>query len=151
MVYARVDRMEMAVVVTRPIERGQLIRLTDVELRPHVGAVPKQAMFSLNSAVGKEAVHGLRTDSLLLANQVRSPLLVRRGDRVSIRVRAAGVTIRTFAVAQQDGSAGELVAVQNADGKERYTAVVSGLRELEILAGGASAVDVASAAPREVR
>jgi flagella basal body P-ring formation protein FlgA len=151
MVYARIDRMEMAVVVTRPIERGQLIRRTDVELRPHLGAVPKQAMFSLDSAVGKEAVQGLRADSLLLANQVRSPLLVRRGDRVSIRVRAAGVTIRTFAIAQQDGSAGDLVAVQNADGKERYTAVVSGLRELEILAGGASAVDVASAAPREIR
>jgi flagella basal body P-ring formation protein FlgA len=151
MAYARVDRMEMAVVVTRPIERGQLIRRSDVELRPHLGAVPKQALFSLDSAVGKEAVQGLRADSLLLANQVRSPLLVRRGDRVSVRVRAAGVTIRTFAIAQQDGSAGDLVAVQNAEGKERYTAVVRGLRELEVLAAGASAVDIAAAAPREIR
>jgi flagella basal body P-ring formation protein FlgA len=151
MVYARVDRMEMAVVVIRPIERGQLVRRSDVELRPHLGAVPKQAMFSLDSAVGKEAVQGLRADSLLLANQVRSPLLVRRGDRVSVRVRAGGVTVRAFAVAQQDGSAGDLVALQNAEGKERYTAVVRGLRELEVFAAGASAVDIAAAAPREIR
>jgi flagella basal body P-ring formation protein FlgA len=149
--YARVDRMELAVVVTRPVERGQLIRRSDVELRPHLGAVPKQALFTLDSAVGKEAVQGLRADSLVLTNQVRSPLLVRRGDRVSVRVRAAGVTIRTFAIAQQDGSAGDLVAVQNADGKERYTGLVRGLRELEIFTAGASAVDIASAAPPEIR
>ncbi len=149
--HARVDRMEMAVVVTRPIERGQLIRRSDIELRPHLGAVPKQAVFTLDSAIGKEAIQGLRADSLLLTNQIRSPLLVRRGDRVSVRVRAAGVTIRTFAVAQQDGSAGELVSVESAEAKERYTAVVVGLRELEILAAGSSAVDVAAAAPREIR
>ncbi|HEX6962899.1 MAG TPA: flagellar basal body P-ring formation chaperone FlgA [Lacipirellula sp.] len=151
MVYARVDRQEMAAYATRSIERGELIRRADVELRLHTGALPRQAIFDLESLVGKEAVQGIRPDSLVLNNQVRSPLLVRRGDRVSVRVRARGIAIRTFAVAQQDGSLGELVSVQNADTKEKYTAVVSGLRELEIMAAGATAADLASAPAREVR
>ena len=49
---------------------------------------------------------------LVHANQVRSPLLVRRGERVSVRARAAGVAVRTYAMAQQDGSLGDLVQVQ---------------------------------------
>lgn len=146
--YARIERLEMAAVATRTIERGEFIRRTDVELRPHAGALPKLAIVSLKSIVGKEAVQGIRADSLLFANQVRSPLIVRRGERVSIRARAAGVTVRTYAVAQQDGSLGELVTVQSLEGKERYAARVSGLRELEIFAAGAAADDVASTVQR---
>jgi flagella basal body P-ring formation protein FlgA len=149
--YARVERLDLAAFALRAIERGELIRRADVELRPFAGALPKQAVLSLESLVGKEAVQTIRGDSLVMANQVRSPLLVRRGDRVSIRVRAAGVSIRTYALAQQDGSLGELVTVQSVESKERYTAIVSGLRELEIMAAGASAVDVAAAPPAEVR
>jgi flagella basal body P-ring formation protein FlgA len=149
--YARVERLDMAAFALRAIERGELIRRTDVELRPFAGALPKQAVLSLDSLVGKEAVQSIRGDSLVMANQVRSPLLVQRGDRVSIRVRAAGVSIRTYALAQQDGSLGELVTVQSVESKERYTAIVSGLRELEIMAAGSSAVDVAAAPPAEVR
>lgn len=142
--YARIERLEMAVVTVRAIERGAILRRTDVELRPHSGALPKHALASLESIVGKEAIQGIRADSLLLANQIRSPLIVYRGERVSIRARAAGVSVRTYAVAQQDGSLGDLVTVQSLEGKERYAARVSGLRELEIFAAGASADDVAS-------
>jgi flagella basal body P-ring formation protein FlgA len=122
-----------------------------VELRLHTGALPKQAIFDLEALVDKEAVQGIRGESLVLSNQVRLPLLVRRGDRVSVRVKAHGVSVRTFAVAQQDGSLGDLISVQSAENKEKYTAVVSGLRELEIMAAGATAADLAAAPAREVR
>jgi flagella basal body P-ring formation protein FlgA len=150
-VYARIERLEMAAFAVRAIERGEFIRRADVELRPHGGALPKQSIAALDAIIGKEAVQGIRADSLLLTNQVRSPLIVHRGERVSIRVRAAGVTVRTYAVAQQDGSLGDLVTVQSLEGKERYAARVSGMRELEIFAAGATAVDVAAAPSPQVR
>ena len=83
---------------------------------------------------------------MLLTSQVRAPLLVRRGERVSVRARAAGIVVRTYATAQQDGSLGDLVQVQALEGKERYAARVSGVRELEVFAAGASAGEVAAAA-----
>jgi flagella basal body P-ring formation protein FlgA len=142
--FARIDRMETAVFARRPIERGDFIRRSDVELRPHVGALPAQAVVGVEGVVGKEAVQGIRPDSLIMANQVRSPIIVHRGERVSVRARAQGVSVRTFAVAQQDGSLGDLVTVESLIGKERYAARVSGLRELEILAAGSSASDTAA-------
>jgi flagella basal body P-ring formation protein FlgA len=144
-VYARVDRLEMAAFAVRTIERGELVRRTDIEVRPYAGALPTQAITSVDAAIGKEAVQGIREGSLVLGNYVRSPIIVRRGERVSVRARAAGIVVRTFAIAQQDGGIGDLVPVQAVDGKERYAARVSGVRELEVLAAEARATEVAAA------
>ena len=146
--YARIERLEMATFLVRSIERGELVRRADVELRPHTGALPRLAVVSPEEVIGKEAVQGIRADSLLLSNQVRAPYLVRRGERVSVRARAGGITVRTYALVQQDGGLGDLVTVQTTETKERYTARVSGLRELEVFAAGASAGDVASTIQR---
>jgi flagella basal body P-ring formation protein FlgA len=149
--YARIERLEMAAFLTRSIDRGELVRRADVQLRPYAGALPRLAVVSLEEVVGKEAVQGIRADSLLLANQVRSPYLVRRGERVSVVVRTGGIRVRTYALVQQDGGLGDLVAVQTIETKERYTARVSGLRELEVFAAGASAGEVASASAAATR
>jgi flagella basal body P-ring formation protein FlgA len=149
--YARIERLEMAAFLTRSIERGELVRRADVELRPYAGALPRMAVVLLDEVVGKEAVQGIRADSLLLANQIRSPYLVRRGERVSVVARSGGITVRTYALVQQDGGLGDLVAVQTLETKERYSARVSGLRELEVFAAGASAGDVAAAATPGIR
>jgi flagella basal body P-ring formation protein FlgA len=142
--FAAVERVEMVVFAVRPIARGDFVRATDVALQSYTGVVPATAAASLADVVGKEAVQAVRAGAMLTANQVRAPLLVRRGERVIVRARAAGVTVRTYATAQQDGSLGELIAVQAIDGKDRYAARVSGVRELEVLAIGASAGEIAA-------
>lgn len=144
LVYAKVERLEMTVFVVQPVKRGDLIRRSDVELRPHLGALPAQAAIALDAVIGKEAVQGLRPDSIVQTNQVRSPIVVRRNERVSVRARAAGVSVRTYAMAQQDGGMGDLVMVQSIASKERYAARVVGVRELEIFTAGASAAELAS-------
>jgi flagella basal body P-ring formation protein FlgA len=143
-VTADVQRIEMAVVALRNIERGDLVRLTDVEVRPQAGALPGRAIATTEAAVGKEAVQTIRAGGVLVASQLRAPVLVRRGERVSVRARTGGVTVRTYAMAQQDGSLGDLVMVTPTDSREKYVARVSGVRELEVFAAGATAGDVAA-------
>jgi flagella basal body P-ring formation protein FlgA len=143
--FAAVDRVETVAFAMRQIEAGDFVRATDVELRPYVGNTPGQAAMSLESVISKEAIQAIRPGAMVLNSQLRSPRLVRKGERVSVRARAGGVTVHTYATAQQDGSMGDLIAVQALEGKERYSARVSGLRELEVFAGGTSAVEVAAA------
>jgi flagella basal body P-ring formation protein FlgA len=150
-VYARIERLEMVAFAVRSIERGELVRRSDVELRPFGGTLPTQAVVAPEAVIGKEAVQAIRADSMVLSNYVRSPIVVRRGERVSVRARAGGVVVRTFAIAQQEGSMGDLVAVQAADGKERYTGRVSGVRELEVFAAEPTATEIASASQSVVR
>jgi flagella basal body P-ring formation protein FlgA len=144
LLHAKIERLELIVVATQPIKRGDLVRRSDVELRTHLGALPAQAVVSLDAVVGKEAVQGIRPDSIIQANQLRTPVIVRRNERVSVRARAAGVSVRTYAIAQQDGGMGELVMVQSLASKERYAARVVGVRELEIFTAGASAAELAA-------
>jgi flagella basal body P-ring formation protein FlgA len=144
--YANVVRVEMVVVAVRPIAAGDFIRATDVALRPHIGQMSDKIATSLEQVVGKETRQAIRADGLLYINQVRSPLLVRKGERVTVRARAGSVVARTYGTVQQDGSLGELVQVQALEGRERYAARVSGFRELEVFAAGASANDLAAVA-----
>jgi flagella basal body P-ring formation protein FlgA len=143
--FAAVERVETVAFALRPIARGGFVRATDVALRPYTAAVPVHAATTLESIVGKEATQAVRENGMIMTNQVRAPLLVRRGERVSVWAKAAGVTVRTYATAQQDGSLGDLIAVQALEGKDRFSARVTGVRALEVLAIGASADDMASA------
>ncbi|HMP05960.1 MAG TPA: flagellar basal body P-ring formation chaperone FlgA, partial [Lacipirellulaceae bacterium] len=116
--FAKIQRLEMAVVAVRAIAAGDLIRPTDVELRPLGGALPAKAARAADDVVGKEAAQAIREGSVVLVNQTRAPLLVRRGERVAVRARAAGIIVRTYGTAQQNGCLGDLVAVQHLDGKQ---------------------------------
>jgi flagella basal body P-ring formation protein FlgA len=69
---------------------------------------------------------------------------VKRGETVKVVARTAGITVSTFAVVQQDGSLGDLVQVQTLDKKDRFAARVSGWKELEVSATGATTGDFAT-------
>ncbi len=144
-VYARVERMVMAAFAVRSIERGELVRRSDVELRPFGGSLPSSAVTSPDAVIGKEATQRVPEGTLVLGSYVRSPIVVRRGERVSVRARAAGIVVSTFAIAQQDGGVGDLVTVEVIDRKERYAARVSGVRELEVFAAEPRATEMAAA------
>jgi flagella basal body P-ring formation protein FlgA len=141
--YARVQKLEMTVFASRAIAVGSFIGASDVVLRPAPSPLPAYAARSIDQVVGKEAVRPVRDGAIVLTANVKAPLMVRQGERVSIKARAAGIVVRTYATAQQNGCVGDLVQVQAIDGKERYAARVSGLRELEVFAAGAPASDVA--------
>lgn len=140
--FAAVERVETVAFAVRQINVGDFVRATDVELKTFSGNIPSQAATTLETIVGKEAMQAIRPGTMVLSNQVRAPRLVHRGERVSVRARAAGIMVHTYATAQQDGSLGDLIAVQALEGKDRFAARVSGLRELEVLAAGVSAADI---------
>ena len=140
-----------AVVVLRKIGVGELVRESDVELRAHPGALPSNALSSLSEAVGMEARRQLPVGYVLRKNQLRAPLQVLRGETVTVFARTGGVSVKTFAIAKQDGAQGDLIRVQALDKKELYMAHVSGRRELEVLATGHSAQELATLERRSAR
>jgi flagella basal body P-ring formation protein FlgA len=143
-VLTTVTRIQPVVTALRKIESGELIRATDLEIRQHEGNLPNNAVSSISEVVGMEARNSLTAGSVILKSQLSAPLQVERGETVTIFARTAGITVRTFAVARQDGAQGELVQVETLEGKDRFMARVSGRRQLEVLATGATAGDFAS-------
>ena len=101
-------------------------------------------MTSVSQAVGMEATRSIRSNQTLLRAHFTAPQQVARGETVTVFARTQGISVRTFAVARQDGALGDLIQVETVDKKDRFVARVSGRRELEVLAAGATASEYAS-------
>ena len=70
----------------------------------------------------------------MFADQLQSPIVVKRGDLVTVTAQTSGIRVRTSAKALQDGSTGELIQVESMESKQRYDARVTGLREAAVFA-----------------
>ena len=131
------------VVAGRTLERGEVIRPMDVELR----VVPPQQLpiaqrkreswaESLDDVVGLEVTRPFQSGQALDVAALRRPLLVRRGEVVTVLARAEGVQVKTSARAMEQGALGDLITLQVVDSRERYTARVIGQQKAEVYASG---------------
>lgn len=141
------DVNEMVVVTRRTLNRGDLVRDADVELQPRDPKAPKfQHATERHSVVGMEVLYPIREGQPILLNQLRKPQLVKRGELIRVRARAAGVQVTTTAKAEQDGALGDIIMVQSLENREKYAANVTGLQQVEVYAAGVIASDPAGTA-----
>lgn len=134
-------------VLRRPLNRGAVLGPADVELAPqHASARLDDAFENLDDVLGKELLQGGVAGQVLRRTVLRAPLLVKQGQPVTVYSRAGGIQIRTVGVAKEDGSLGELVAIESPESKQRYFARVAALQEVEVWATSAAANSSASTA-----
>ena len=143
------------VVAKQSIAMGTVIRAVDLELKvPEWNAANASPAIDLNDVIGREVSRNYAAGQVIDMRSLRKPLLVRRGDAVTVVARAAGVRVRTTAKALADGSVGDLLFVESTDRKrDKYSAIVTGSREVEVFASGTSVVDAnppPSKVPREL-
>ncbi|MEQ8210391.1 MAG: flagellar basal body P-ring formation chaperone FlgA [Lacipirellulaceae bacterium] len=143
-IMATVYRMQNAVFLKRNVERGMILRPSDLETKSYQGRLPNNAVTNAKAAIGQEARQTLRAGTLLTSGQVNPPRLVEKGETVTVFARTGGVLVRTLAIAQQNGALGELVRVETLDGDDRYAARVTGHRELQVFATGVNAGELAA-------
>jgi flagella basal body P-ring formation protein FlgA len=126
------------VVAKRPVVRGNVITAADVEVRtlePSAKNAGRRGSFdSIEKLIGMEAKQPLQQDEVVYADQVQSPVLVKRGELITVSSRSGSICVRTSAKAVQDGSKGDLIQVESVDSKQRYDARVVGLREASVFA-----------------
>jgi flagella basal body P-ring formation protein FlgA len=143
-VAADVSLPPYAVVTVRSLPMGATVRSSDVQLVRDQGASGnrpsgRQVLQSLEQVVGLETVRALPAGQVVDQASVRQPLLVRRRDVVTVYARTAGISVRTTARAREDGSRGELVMVESLTDRRRYLTRVTGIREVDVLAGSVRA------------
>jgi len=139
-----VGATEMVVVTRRALNRGDIVRDADVELQP---IDPKAKRLQLaaerQAVVGMEMLSPVREGQALALYQLRKPLLVKRGEVIRVRARAAGVQVTTTARATEDGSLGDVIMVQSLENREKYPTHVTGFQQVEVYATGVVAADPA--------
>ena len=122
-------------VASRTLARGTVVREGDVELRARRRPTKCPARCTRSpKRWGTSWCAAVVAGSPVTADTLRQPLVVHRGEVVTVLARAGGIRIRTNARARDDGSVGELVAVESLLNRSTYYARVSGVREVEVYA-----------------
>lgn len=128
---------EMVVVAKRPFRRGEVIQASDVTLEmPPAGDSSVAVATHLEDVIGRETVRSVATGQPLESSWLRKPIMVRRGEVVTVFARAANLTVRTQARATEDGGQNDIVTVERLDDRQRFSARVVGVQELEVFVGG---------------
>jgi flagella basal body P-ring formation protein FlgA len=123
------------VVAAKSLARGAVIRAVDVQIEEGETLDPPVDGFrSIDQVIGRETTRAIPAGERLRGKWTRQPLLVRRGEVITVCARSAGVRVRTLARAREDGSLADLIEVESLRDRARYFAQVSGIQEAEVFA-----------------
>ncbi|WP_375419893.1 flagellar basal body P-ring formation chaperone FlgA [uncultured Sphingomonas sp.] len=112
-------------VLTRAVERGETLAVSDFERSPRAPGLAIGAVVATRAA-GRELVRALPAGAVVRASDTITPRLVRRGEPVAINLRARGLLIATGGRALTAGGMGDLVRVVATATNRTFDAVVEG-------------------------
>jgi flagella basal body P-ring formation protein FlgA len=123
-----------AVVLNRFVKPDEVIDGPDLKsARVRVSQLDHPFLTDRSEVIGKSAVRPLPADTPLRAAFLKAPLVIKKGDRVTIEARRGGLSIQTYGVTKSSGYVGQIIMVANQEsGRELRAKVVGpGLVQVE--------------------
>jgi flagellar basal body P-ring formation protein FlgA len=115
------------VVPSHDVPRGTTLGDSDLEYQAiAAGDVHAGVVTSMNALDGMETRRVLRTGEAIRLDDVRHPILVTKGQTVTMTFAAPGITLTATGKAMTEGGMGETVTIQNPVSFRQITGVVIG-------------------------
>ncbi len=134
-------------VLTRPVERGEVIKVSDVAIERRPKAEVTADIVGREAAIGMQTRRSLRGGQMLRSTDLAKPDLVTRDQSVTLIYEAAGIYLTSRGKALETGTEGDVVNVLNLQSKRTVPATVVGRGQVvvtvatpRILASAGSAV-----------
>jgi len=130
-VTAYVARKTLAAATTGSLRRGHVITPNDVEMKQVLlTSDVAEPIVQMRTIIGRESARSLRKGQVIYVTDLLKPVMVFKGDLVTVRCISGGVVVRITARAMDDGSLNDLVMVRNERSREEFAAKVVGQREM---------------------
>ncbi len=101
-------------VAARPLPRGHRVQASDLRRQGmELGALAGQYLLDDAAAVGQALRRSVGAGERLTPAVLQAPVLVRRGEPVTVQVQSPGFAIRSSGKAMANGAQGERIAVEN--------------------------------------
>ena len=134
------------VVAKRSIERNKILNENDLVITYRNDIKGGDYYSDVKELVGKSVVNNIRDDAVITSRMVQNPILVRKGDVVTVYAKASGIAVKDTAKALDNGSLGDLVTLQRLKSRtengrnisrsqvdDTFVAMVSGIKTADIL------------------
>jgi flagella basal body P-ring formation protein FlgA len=124
------------VTVTRPVERGEILKTDDVQVerRPR-DETGRDIVGHADRAIGLAARQSLQPGRPLRAADLMRPELVLRNETVTLIYEVPGITLTVRGKATEGGGAGDMISVLNEQSKRTVQGVVAGPGRVIVGAG----------------
>jgi len=123
-----------AVVLTRPMGRGETIGATDVaETRLPAREVSQHSAVSAAQLIGMEARRNLRDNTSINLSDVQPPTVIERNQAVTITYKSASMILSAHGRALTSGAKDDLINVLNLQSKRSIQGRVTGPGEVLVL------------------
>lgn len=105
--------------------RGHVIRQSDVyKIRKDLAKLPFGYISEADRIIGKEIKRNLQAGRVVTPSHLRNPLIIKRGETVSLQNQAAGFTVQMRGVAMMNGAEGDRIRVKNSSSNRIVEGVV---------------------------
>jgi flagella basal body P-ring formation protein FlgA len=123
-----------AVVLSRPLRRGDIIRASDLttERRPRA-EVGDDRIGRIDLATGLAAKHPLRAGQALKQSDLMKPELIHRNEMVTLVYEVPGVLLTMRGKALEAGAEGDAVSVLNLESKRTVQGTVTELGRVAVI------------------
>jgi flagella basal body P-ring formation protein FlgA len=116
---ATVEVLAEVVITKKPVGRHKPITENDIELlKMDMAKLPSGVITDPEAVLGKRTRRAIGAKTVLRADLVELPPLVKRGDVVVIIVETSGLKITTLGQVKKKGRLGESIPVMNYDSKK---------------------------------
>jgi flagella basal body P-ring formation protein FlgA len=124
-VQAQVQQLAPVVVTGRPLSRGEVLGLQDVELVGHDLARLHSGYYGAPDEVaGMVMKRSVKAGMVLTPALLKPQLLIKRGEKVTILADTGAVQVRMEGKALMDGARGQVIRVRNLSSKREVEAAV---------------------------
>jgi len=129
----RLHQWRQVVVAAATLPPDRPLTASDLTLaRIDTATLPSAPVVDLAGAVGKLLRTSVPAASPILAAQLEAPIVVHRDQRVIVTLRDGGITVKTIAIAEQDGRAGDVIALRNPSSQKVIRAIITANGEAEM-------------------
>lgn len=110
----RVQVLRKILLTSVPISKGHIFKASDIKIKKmDISKVPMNYFQDQARVINKVAKRNIRAGSVLNANILTDPLLIKRGDSVNIIAANNGFKITMKGIAMTNGSRGDNIKVKN--------------------------------------
>lgn len=129
-----------AVVTREGIARGSVVQPGQVEVvECELSRLPEGALREVAQADGRQAVRALPAGTPLQQSDLMVPVVVHRGDKVTVTLETGALTLTVQGLALEEGGAGEVIKVQSLQSNRPVAGVVQGPGAVLVIPDGGSA------------
>lgn len=120
-------------VLKTPVTRGDIItrnKVTTMNVR--ADTLTDNMIVRLDELIGMTPRRILRANTVIRTTELDKPVMVKRGDLVTMELRNGPIAITAIAKAMESGTKGDIIRLMNVDSKRTLEAQVTGLREARV-------------------